>query len=221
MRQAEERALPVLSRGDVQPLVAWRWPLVLRDPQAPIPFSPGMVLLDDETAVPEESLHLAWRHWLRLFMLFQVLPGMVMLTRKSLADEAAPSLRPSGERDLSARDAELPAAMGAQWLRAIDSAAQEVQPGLTMMARAAAPLPEVGFEWADERGRVQAEAELAWPAARLAVLTEAQADQAAVWRGMGWRVWLATETPPVEADDAQALAWHEAVMQELRRGGVA
>ena len=220
MRQAEERALPVLSRGGVQPLVAWRWPLLLRDPQAALPLSPGLVLLDDETLVPEESMHMAWRHWLRLFMLLQVLPGMVMLTRKGLAEGSAQSLRPSADMGAAPSDASPQTVLAAEWLRAIDSAAQEVQSGLSMLARAGAPVPEVGFEWADERGRVQAEAELAWTAARLAVLTAAQEDQAAVWRGLGWRVWALDEAAPAEAGSAQAAPWHEAVLLALQQGGV-
>ena len=64
--------------------------------------------------------------------------------------------------------------------------------GLRAIASASVPLPEVGYEGADERGKVFAEAELAWPDQKLVVLTSTQDDQAADWRSKGWAVLLSS-----------------------------
>ncbi len=50
------------------------------------------------------------------------------------------------------------------------------------------PLPEVGFELQDDQGRVCAEAELAWPSKKLAVLLPEQQDAAAAFKAQGWKV---------------------------------
>ena len=54
-------------------------------------------------------------------------------------------------------------------------------------------LPEVGYELADERGHVIAEAEAAWPDRRVAILDSAQAESADRFVRAGWR-WFSAET---------------------------
>jgi hypothetical protein len=50
------------------------------------------------------------------------------------------------------------------------------------------PLPEVGYELQDEQGRVCAEAELAWPSKKLALLLPEQVEAAAEFAAQGWKV---------------------------------
>ena len=50
------------------------------------------------------------------------------------------------------------------------------------------PLPEVGYELQDEHGRVCAEAELAWPVKKLAVLLPEQSEASADFAAQGWKV---------------------------------
>ena len=49
-------------------------------------------------------------------------------------------------------------------------------------------MPEVGLELADDKGRVLADAELAWPGERLVVLRDDQADLSEVWAAAQWQV---------------------------------
>jgi ATP-dependent helicase YprA (DUF1998 family) len=49
-------------------------------------------------------------------------------------------------------------------------------------------LPEVGYELQDDQGRVCAEAELAWPMKKLAVLVPEHQDAAAAFKAQGWKV---------------------------------
>ena len=60
-------------------------------------------------------------------------------------------------------------------------------------AAASLPAPEVGFELTDGKGQVLAEAELAWPTQRVAVLHGEQAEGAAAFEQAGWRVLSAAE----------------------------
>lgn len=50
--------------------------------------------------------------------------------------------------------------------------------------------PTVGYELADYRGNVVADAELAWPEQLIVVLREDQTDMQGVWTDAGWRVLL-------------------------------
>jgi DEAD/DEAH box helicase domain-containing protein len=74
----------------------------------------------------------------------------------------------------------------------LGEAVAEVGHGLGFLLAGAAPIPEVGYEGADERGRVFAEAELAWPDHKLVVLTPAQEDQAVAWKAKGWSVFMSS-----------------------------
>ena len=60
---------------------------------------------------------------------------------------------------------------------------------------AAADLPasEVGFELTNDKGQVHAEAELAWPMRRVAVLRGEQAEEAAAFEEAGWRTYPADD----------------------------
>ena len=55
-------------------------------------------------------------------------------------------------------------------------------------ATAGLPVPEVGFELADDKGEVLAEAELAWPKERVAVLHGEQTENVAAFEQAGWRI---------------------------------
>jgi DEAD/DEAH box helicase domain-containing protein len=121
-----------------------------------------------------------------------MLPGWLLTTRDGWQAGDAEVLKPaqgtSSGGDSSSSD--VPADAG--WLRVLDDAVAEVRAGLRTIASSAVPLPEVGYEGADERGRVFAEAELAWPDQKLVVLTSTQDDQAAGWRSKEWAVLLSS-----------------------------
>ena len=54
-----------------------------------------------------------------------------------------------------------PAVSGA-WQEVMDQAQTSMRPGLVVLAKMGAALPEVGTELADDKGRVVADAELTW-----------------------------------------------------------
>lgn len=67
------------------------------------------------------------------------------------------------------------------------------------LAHAGAPLPEVGFELIDGRGRVLAEAELAWVSLKIAVLLADDQADASCFEAEGWSIYIATKDAPVQA----------------------
>ncbi|WP_406699441.1 DUF1998 domain-containing protein [Singulisphaera sp. Ch08] len=66
------------------------------------------------------------------------------------------------------------------------------------------PWPEVGFELADEKGRVCAHAELAWPSKKVVAVLPEGGDLRAEFEGRGWTVW-----------DATALTNHETELRSI------
>jgi len=113
-------------------------------------------------------------------------------------------------------------ALAAGWAQVLDQAVDVVQGGLRLLLGAGVPTPEVGYELADARGRVIAEAELAWFEARLVVLTEDQVDGAGVWLSHGWTVVSLSTLTDAEGDgDPSAPAWAQAVVSKIKTGGTA
>ena len=84
----------------------------------------------------------------------------------------------------------------------------EVKAGMQALMDADVPPPdEVGYEHANERGEVDAEAEAAWLAAQVVVLTAAQAEFALIWQALGWTTVLAAE------------GWEVMVQEKLNTAG--
>lgn len=71
-----------------------------------------------------------------------------------------------------------------------------------------------GHELADERGSVLAEAELAWPQHRVAVLLPDQEDLSGVWSKAGWRIVLVG----LELDAEQSAEWAVRVLEMTSKG---
>ena len=66
--------------------------------------------------------------------------------------------------------------------------ASELRPAMEQWSALGLPVPEVGFELTGPAGRVIAEAELAWPEMKLAVLLPGQREWATAFEAEGWRV---------------------------------
>lgn len=82
-----------------------------------------------------------------------------------------------------------PGAVGsgeAELAQLLDLVAPALESHLHRLVQAGVDLPEVGFELAEADGTVIAEAELAWPVPRIAVI-EPEAPTAA-WTAAGWTV---------------------------------
>lgn len=85
------------------------------------------------------------------------------------------------------------------WAELADLAATEVQPWLAQFAATNSPPPVVGYELTDEKGRIVAEAELAWEKAKIAVFLEKDLN-AEAFEAVGWICFeVASEQAPPPA----------------------
>jgi DEAD/DEAH box helicase domain-containing protein len=149
----------------------------------------------------------AWREWLRQGNLFQFLPHLLLSTpgwggREQpaavdppqvwvVADPAKASPDGPGASDTAA----------VEWQRAWrdlgrlapDHAIPLLEALAVVLQASDHPMPEAGFELEGARGEVLAEAELAWPEQRLAVVGDPV--DAEPFTAAGWRCW-SLEDPP-------------------------
>jgi DEAD/DEAH box helicase domain-containing protein len=202
---------PMMSRpnGPVT-LVGW-WPMALANGLPSVPWTaPAAVLLDEAAADSEEDLHRAWRRWLHVANTLQFLPGVVLATATGLDAgdydgltfaSGPPGPEPSPDH----------AWLGAVWEAALQQALAPLRDGLEALARGGASPPEVGMELADDRGRVLAEAELAWPESKLAILRPDQADMNDTWAAAKWTVIGLDEVLTNSASEP----WHKVVAVAL------
>jgi DEAD/DEAH box helicase domain-containing protein len=140
--------------------------------------------------IPEVELQRRWRHlWQCLNLLLplrHLWAGHDEMAGLS-SFQASPVLRQAEET------------FDSHWQTALELASPDVRAWLLALAHAGTPLPEVGFELIDERGRVLAEAELAWASLRIAVLLTDYQDDAPRFEAQGWTVYIATEDAPAQA----------------------
>ncbi len=163
------------------------------------------VYLDDAEASadpgrPDSEYRRAWNGVLRLFNLVQFLPQGWWTTRSGVAGGLYPEFAPLDARSPS------PEPWPDEWADAARYTAPQLRPALRELASILAtapakqtgqgglahiPSPEPGFELADETGQVVAEAELAWPSRRTAVLLPEQDVHKMHFERAGWRVFTA------------------------------
>jgi hypothetical protein len=144
-------------------------------------------LMDDRAAGGGAPWKIAWREFLRVINVLQFLLEVAFVTSTGLQEGLYGSLL-----DMGRYDEQPPSNAAVELLLAdvLDVGAREI---VIAADQADVDLPEAGFEIADDHGEIVAVAELAWPAARLCVLTKAQVDHAGAARTAGWVVWLADD----------------------------
>ncbi|MBV4465788.1 DEAD/DEAH box helicase [Pseudomonas sp. SWRI79] len=130
-----------------------------------------------EVGLPESELQLRWQQ------LWQALNLLLPLRQVWVGNAEMPGL--SALQDCSALKAKS-GGLSEAWQEALDLAAQDLQLWGLVLAGLGVTAPEVGYELMDEKGRVIAEAELAWPDARTAVLLPDTGAEAALFAGQGW-----------------------------------
>jgi hypothetical protein len=84
--------------------------------------------------------------------------------------------------------------------KSVDLADERVQGFLRSWIARCLPLPEVGYELPDDKGRVCAQAELAWPERKVAAVLPEGSDQRPEFEKRGWTVLDATTLADHETD---------------------
>lgn len=198
--------VPSVARMGSRPSILGWWPLAIVGGDLKRLTLPGALVLDDLQAQPEEELRTHWRRWLHIFNSFQALPGMILATESGIQAGDCEMLKPAG-----APAAPLPGVVHQgelqEWAELSGLAADVVRPGLRELAMSGAEPPTVGYELADERGVVVAEAELAWPEHHVVLLTSTQGDMGDAWSKSGWHV-VALDN---DSSTSGGVAWTELV----------
>ena len=127
-----------------------------------------------------------WRKSLHTANLLQFLPGFEWVSAEAIESQApAPTPTPS-----TAKPAEQDPL--AELLVYCDPRCHDLL--RAVVARGCA-VPEIGFELQDDQGRVCAEAELAWPDKRIAVVLPERSAAPETFRERGWSVFDPTASP--------------------------
>lgn len=167
-------------------------PLAAVDEGDPDAMAAIVHLHDDEASRGSARYRGAWNGVLRLFNLLQFLPAAWWTTRRGARSGLYPEFAPAaGGPAAPGPEAETglaPPPPGEGWEESIGLAAPGLRPLLAELSERGMPVPEVGFELAGDGGAVVAEAELAWPDRRIAVLLPEPGGSAAAFAAAGWRV---------------------------------
>jgi len=180
------------SRDGAEPALYGRWPRAFVHGTATDLQPPGVLVLNDGAPTDEATRHLHWRRWLHLYNTFQTLTGVLLATTQGLHHHDYETITLAVTTAAGTRPTE---ATSQAWASVLDRVLPEVKAGMHKLMEADVPPPdEVGYEHANNHGDVDAEAEAAWCAAQVVVLTEAQAEYASLWQAQGWTTVLARET---------------------------
>jgi len=155
----------------------------------------------------ERQQQARWREWLRQSNLFQFLPHLLISTpgwggREQPAVVDPPQVWVAADPAKAAPEGlGAPQTAAAEWQRAWQDlgrfAPADLQPLLKALEAtwqaSDRPLPEQAFELEGPRGDVLAQAELAWPEHRLAVVSDPVDAEA--FTAAGWRCWSLDDPP--------------------------
>jgi DEAD/DEAH box helicase domain-containing protein len=166
-----------------QPLKVWSAADLRRHQQQDPTGSLVLLQVDDAPSPNSEQLKNGWNEALRLLNLYQFLPHVYAITTTAVAQGSQPLLAdPPTSRTSSVR---IESASNERWSSLREIILEDVLlPAINQMSQENWPLPEVGYELTGERGKVIAEAELAWPEAKVAILATTN-DQDACSQ-IGW-----------------------------------
>ena len=163
-------------------------PLAAIDPPDPTHLIAVAHLRDADANRRNPNYRHGWNAVLRAFNLLQFLPGGWWITHEGVASNRYPDYAPADDAPPQAAAS----TASADWEAAIELAAPELHEAMKPWAANGLPAPQVGYELADSAGKVLAEAELAWPERRMAVLEDGQTD-ADAFDEAGWQVYASSE----------------------------
>ncbi len=154
-------------------------------------------VFDDCTALSDnDSDKRQWHGFLRMMNLIQFQPFSGFFTAKGIAENLYSGL---------VVNAACIAAAANGWEALLhDAVSDEERKLITILASPEMEIPAMGHELENEMGEVMAEAFLAWTDKKIALLFDEPAEDQAVFKEMGWKVFTSRE---LEQDSAHCLAF--------------
>ncbi|MGU1495528.1 DEAD/DEAH box helicase [Pseudomonas aeruginosa] len=141
---------------------------------------PWLVLEWQQDKMGSDELKLRWQQ------LWCLLNPLLSLHRVWAGNADMPGL-PSLLNSPLMQETDVPA----DWLDALENGAAELMPWCHALSAMGVSAPVPGFELLDEKQRVLAEAELAWPSQRVAVFLPEFAETLSVFEQQGWHCFVA------------------------------
>lgn len=158
-------------------------------------------IFDDGELVLQNSFRSAWNGFIRLYNMFQFIPGAIFIGSSGVAGGAYSflsfdqTMSPAGT--VSGRLSSVVAGELKTLLEVTDAI---LHPLLTLINDKNLPLPEAGYELCHDNGKIVASGELCWPVFKLALLREDEMETAPEFTLWGWTVFalaLAVNDPEV------------------------
>jgi len=151
------------------------------------------LLKDDGGALEKDAFEKQWINYLRLYNLFQFLPGAAFIAQSGMDrgyyfELKSPLDAADASREVTDRQGD-PAADEADqpWHKVFELTDVAIHPLLRRLQAENVTAPDVGYEIVIQ-GEVAGEAELAWPEQQAAYLTEEQMTAADTFRNTGWTI---------------------------------
>ena len=136
--------------------------------------------LDDRTeSLDIEGFEAIWNGYLRLYNLMQFVPHAYFATRQGIKDGYSYKIAGYTSEGTDANKGE--------WNEILELTDAELHGLINKLAENNCPVPEAGYELANENGEIVAEAELGWPDINLAFLQTEQIEFSEVFKQYGWR----------------------------------
>ena len=151
------------------------------------------LLKDDAGALEKDAFENQWINFLRLYNLFQFLPGAAFIAQSGMDrgyyfELKSPLDAAGADRDTARRQRDPePDEPDPSWHSVFELTDEEIHPFLRRLQADNVTAPEVGYEIAVQ-GAVAGEAELAWPEQHIAYVTDEQMTAANIFREAGWAI---------------------------------
>ncbi|MDZ7697617.1 MAG: DUF1998 domain-containing protein [Deltaproteobacteria bacterium] len=147
-------------------------------------------IFNSEMNREDEAFESIWNGYLRLYNLYQFLPGALFAATEAFDRSIYETMARQSREGLPTAEQITPTEPDATaWEEIYSLAMPALGNFLKRLAKSGGSIPEVGFEMTDETGEVIAEVELGWPDVKVAIIAEWQKDFQATLEGLGWRVY--------------------------------
>lgn len=147
-------------------------------------------LTDGSQQQAADGFEAVWNGYLRLHNLFQFIPNALFITQEGQEKRVYQDIQVG--KSFKREEPKLPETADA-WTEIRDLTDPEVHDLLDYCIQHDLPTPEAGYELSDESDQVIAQAELAWPKVKMAILADHDLPFRTIFENAGWSVWPVIE----------------------------
>jgi DEAD/DEAH box helicase domain-containing protein len=146
--------------------------------------------LFDQHCADKDQYKKLWNGFLHLYNVMQFLPEAWFLTSQGIQDDEYTALHEVSLCDDLGKDE--PQKVDAEFNELLECFDADIHPFFDLLRQAGLPMPD-SYEMGNSIGAVIAEAELAWPDRRIAMLLDEQHEFEAVFKQQDWKIFYYNE----------------------------